>query len=202
MTVDIRSFLSSSTCFNAFNWIVGSKRCRSFYTDRYIRPKPGDRVLDLGCGTCEIAEHLPDVKYTGFDTEPRYIEAARAKLGSSTSLILGDPLRDQSIHSGSYDIVLMLGVLHHIDDQTAVQFLALAKRALRPGGRLITLDGVFTSGQSPIVRMILKLDRGQHVRSVEGYRCLSSGIFSSVQTFIHDDMLRIPYTHIVMVCSR
>ncbi len=46
----------------------------------------------------------------------------------------------------------------------------LARAALRPGGRLVTADGCYLDGQSRIARLLLKMDRGRHVRTEAGVR--------------------------------
>lgn len=41
-----------------------------------------------------------------------------------------------------FDIVLVVGVLHHLDDTEALQLCQLAQAGLKSGGTLITLDGI------------------------------------------------------------
>ena len=36
--------------------------------------------------------------------------------------------------TAQYDLVLAIGVLHHLDDEQAEEFLNLARSALKPGG--------------------------------------------------------------------
>ena len=38
------------------------------HAERYLRPKEGDAVLDIGCGTSEILKYISSVTYTGYDT--------------------------------------------------------------------------------------------------------------------------------------
>ncbi|HEV8095171.1 MAG TPA: class I SAM-dependent methyltransferase, partial [Burkholderiales bacterium] len=55
---------------------------RSAYTREYVRPVPGQRIVDIGCGPADIVSELPDgVEYVGIDMSPEYIEAARARFG-------------------------------------------------------------------------------------------------------------------------
>lgn len=78
----------------------------------------------------------------------------------------------------------------------------LAHKALRPGGRLITVDGVFMAGQSPCAKWIIASDRGQFVRTKDGYLDLIKQVFQDFDVFIRHDLIRIPYTHIIIECRK
>jgi SAM-dependent methyltransferase len=51
------------------------------YLSEYVRPVPGEKVLDIGCGPGEILEYLPAVDYVGFDINPKYVEAVQKRFG-------------------------------------------------------------------------------------------------------------------------
>ena len=53
-----------------------------------------------------------------------------------------------------YDLVLAWGVLHHLDDDQAGEFMSLARRGLKPTGRLVTLDPCYTDDQSRLARYL------------------------------------------------
>ena len=101
-----------------------------------------------------------------------------------------------------FDLVLATGVLHHLTDAEAVDLFRVAHAALKPGGRLVTLDGCFSPGQSFVARQMLKNDRGQYVRDEAGYLALARQVFVEVTPTVTTDLLRIPYTHLVMECRR
>ena len=71
-----------------------------------------------------------------------------------------------------------------------------------PGGRFVTLDGCFTNDQSWIARRMLKADRGEHVREEPAYISLAKQAFSDVHSVVHHNLLRVPYTHIILTCTR
>ena len=56
-----------------------SRGGRSKYVRDYVRPVAKDKILDIGCGPADILNYLPDVDYTGFDSNPKYIVAARKR---------------------------------------------------------------------------------------------------------------------------
>jgi SAM-dependent methyltransferase len=167
-----------------------------------LDPRDGDHLLDIGCGPASLLQYLPEtVSYTGFDPNPRYIERATARYpqrgrflvaGASDPLDLGDV----------FDLVLAKGVLHHLSDEEGSSLADCALRHLRPGGRLITSDPVLHAGQNPVSRALVKLDRGQHVRTPEGYRRLLESRFSSVEERLFTQRLPMPYSRIILTATK
>ncbi|PYX98121.1 MAG: hypothetical protein DMG71_01295 [Acidobacteria bacterium] len=101
-----------------------------------------------------------------------------------------------------FDTVLALGIVHHLDDRESVQLFRIAHEALRPGGKLVTLDGVWAGEQSRTERYLLAKDRGRFVRSESEYVKLASEVFSQIKSNIRPRLLRIPYTHIILECVK
>lgn len=187
--------LASPRWFAAFKYVVsGTER----YAREIVRAKPGDRVLDIGCGMADVLEHLGDVEYTGFDASERYIAKARAKYGTRGRFVRA-PLSEE-VDFGAFDIVLATGVIHHLPDDAARTLFRLAKRSVTPGGRLVTLDGCRVPHQPRVERLLLAMDRGRHVRTEAEYVALAKTAFADVRARRLTDLLRIPYTHVVMEC--
>ncbi len=188
--------------FRFFNSLIGG-RARPDYVDRFVRPKAGDRILDIGCGPGDVLACLPDVTYIGFDTDPRYVEAASERFGQRGKFFCADVTQvaaEATFETGSFDIVMANGVLHHLPDAAARDLLRVAARALKPGGRLVTHDGCYVDGQSRVARYLLSRDRGEHVRKEREYVDLARSAFASVNPTVAHDLLRIPYTILVMEC--
>ena len=175
---------------------------RTAYVREHVKAKPGDKVLDLGCGPGTILEQLPAVDYTGFDFNEGYIARARARYGRRgrfTALRIGETL---PIETGSFDVAMANAVLHHLDDAEAGQLLGTAHAALKPGGRFVSLDGCFLTGQHPVARFLLEWDRGRHVRTREGYERLIRRWFPRVEAHLRRDMIRVPYDLIIFECMK
>ena len=83
------SVLGIPAAYRLFFLIVGGD-VRKIYTTEYVKAKPGEKVLDIGCGPGDILEYLPDVKYTGFDLSPEYIEAAKKRFGNRGRFFCND----------------------------------------------------------------------------------------------------------------
>ncbi len=107
--------------------------------------KPGQHLLDVGCGTgflsLRLAEAVTPGGLHGVDIEPSQVDLARALAAdrgcSNAAFQVADAL-DLPFADGSFDVVHMGGLLLHISD--TVQALAEAKRVLKPGGTVMCRD--------------------------------------------------------------
>lgn len=198
----IRPILDRPFFYELFHQIVGAHDRSKLLISEYIRPQPGDRILDVGCGPGNMLPYLPEARYLGVDANESYIEVARKRYGHRGEFIC-DRVSHQSVKDlGEFDIVLALALLHHLADDEARDLFRMGYTALRPGGRLITMDGCYTADQSAAARYLLSRDRGRFVRTQSEYLKLARERFDDVRSVLRDDALRIPYTTLFMVCVR
>jgi SAM-dependent methyltransferase len=198
----LKKLLANASVYSLFAKIVGANRSRRLMVQRHIRPRPGDRILDIGCGPADILDVLPPVEYHGFDLSADYIASARKRFGPRGHFYVEAVNAELVKKYAGFDLVLANGVLHHLTDAEALDLFQVAKAGLKPGGKLVTLDGCFVEGQSPVARKLLKEDRGRYVRNQAGYVALARQVFSEVTSHVTTDLLRIPYTHIILECRR
>jgi SAM-dependent methyltransferase len=186
-------------CFQGLTW----SRSGEDFLINYGQPLRGEKVLDIGCGPGDQLARLPEIDYTGFDLNPEYIEAATRRHGLRGRFFCGD-VGSVGIDSekGSYDLVMAYGVLHHVDDERAQRLFALAHEMLKPGGRLVTADGCYTPDQSKVARWLISRDRGQFVRDRQHYLRLAATSFTTITATVRHDLLRIPWTHILLRCEK
>jgi SAM-dependent methyltransferase len=196
---DLRSALAIAPVYRRFQQLVCGNHYARFVHE-YLRPAAGQRILDIGCGPAAILSHLPDVEYTGVDLSPTYIESARRRYGDRGQFHCRHVYEASLGDLGTFDLVIAHGILHHLDDADALHLFKLAGSALRREGRLVTLDGCFVEGQSPAARRLLAMDRGRFVRDKRGYLQLAQKYFAHVSVDIRHDLIRIPYTHIILQC--
>lgn len=180
---------------------MGADKLRKHIVEQYVRPYSVANILDIGCGPADILAYLPKVDYFGFDISEQYIKEAKRKYGAQGKFFSRHLSINDLDDLPGFDLVLLVGVLHHLDDVSAINILNIAHAALKPRGRLITMDGCLVDGQNPIARKLILLDRGQNIRNEAGYRQLVSGIFRNVDTSI-EHRSWIPYTHCFMECTR
>ncbi|HEY9370690.1 class I SAM-dependent methyltransferase, partial [Streptomyces sp.] len=101
--------------------------------------RPGDSVLDAGCGTGRALPPLrdavgPDGTVIGADLTPAMLTAAvDAGRGDSARLVLADVTR-LPVRTGTLDAVFGAGLISHLPDPEAN--LRELARTVRPGGQL------------------------------------------------------------------
>lgn len=129
---------------------IWMKVCQAALWDRTIiaelgRPVDGAlRILDVGCATGRLLERLAEAGAThlcGADLAPRILGVASEKLsriGAAVDLRVADAEDRLPWDDGLFDIVTLVGVLHHFFRPGDA--LAEIRRVLNPGGRLLVID--------------------------------------------------------------
>ncbi|HEY0395199.1 MAG TPA: bifunctional demethylmenaquinone methyltransferase/2-methoxy-6-polyprenyl-1,4-benzoquinol methylase UbiE [Candidatus Elarobacter sp.] len=116
----------------------------------------GGRVVDLCCGTGDLAFHLvktdPSLEVVGVDFTPPMLDAARARAaredkGARARFVEGDVAR-LPFADASFDGATMGFSLRNVVDVVAT--LKEARRVLKPGARFVNLD--VTKPANPLVR--------------------------------------------------
>src|ERR1700684_3039173 len=101
-----------------------------------LAPKPGERILDLGCGDGVLTKKLAELgcEVVAVDSSVPQVEAAR-KLGLNASAISGEDLP----YNEEFDFVFSNAVLHWIKRPDVM--LAGVSLFLKPGGRFVAECG-------------------------------------------------------------
>ena len=98
------------------------------------------------------------------------------------------------VPSEGFDLILSMGVFHHLPNQLLSDYLVKAYSVLASHGRLISFDGCTYPGQPMPRRKVVLSDRGEYIRPAddliqliqnEGFECCSS---------IEEDVLLIPHS--------
>jgi ubiquinone/menaquinone biosynthesis C-methylase UbiE len=110
---------------------------------KHLREVPPGRALDIGCGTGQFAARLANREWEVFALdlcEPmvRQARTNAAGVGKAVSVTVGDS-EHLPFATGSLDVVTCANSFHHYPHQAKV--VGEMRRVLRPGGRLLLLDG-------------------------------------------------------------
>ena len=107
---------------------------------------PGQRLLDLGCGTGTLVlmarRRHPGATVIGVDGDPTILGIARRKARRAGIPVQLDEGMAYALPyaDGSFDAVVSTLTFHHLTPDQQERALAEARRVLRPGGRLVIAD--------------------------------------------------------------
>jgi SAM-dependent methyltransferase len=118
--------------------LLGSK-IRNDMLRAFLRPQPGDAVVDLGCGSGRALLWNRDwhAQSVGIDISPFFAREARA----AVDLLLGD-LRRLPFADGTFTKAYSLDVLEHLSPEALAGMLREAARVIKPGGELFVYTHV------------------------------------------------------------
>ncbi len=201
-TGGIYGILSFPWTYDLFQKLIGSNQSRKTFVDEFIKPGNNDKILDIGCGTGVLLEYMPNVDYVGYDLNPQYILSAKETFGDRAEFHTGNIEDLKLSNEKKFDIVLAVGVMHHLDDETEKNLLKIAHSVLKKGSRLITIDPVFVENQHYFARFLINNDRGLNVRFEHEALKLYQPFFPNVKSVIRHDLLRVPYSHLIMEATR
>jgi SAM-dependent methyltransferase len=194
----VRDLLANVPAYIAFQRGIGADRLRYRCLEESA-VKPGDTVLDIGCGPAYYLDRLPQpVTYFGFDTDRPSIDWARSKYGDRGTFHCGAFDAEQAARLPPVDVVLLLGLLHHLSDEDSGAVLDLIARTLAPGGRVVSVDTCFEPVQGRVSRWVSESDRGEYVRPASEFAALAQAGFEHVEVTRLSHVLRMPAAFCMM----
>ncbi len=120
----------------------------SFYVRETLREtlgrlaiEPGERLLDVGCGTGALLQALSlsasGAKLSGVDASPAMLAVARRRV-SAAVLLAQSPAERLPFGDAGFDVVVTTNAFHYF--RRPLGALEEMARVLRPGGRLVLTD--------------------------------------------------------------
>lgn len=136
--------------------------------------QPGQRVLDVGCGTGYFAGLLasavgPSGMVIGIDPSRAMIDHARKRRGGPNCQFQVGSAEKLALPDGSFDLVVSSLAMHHIPEDVRATAVREIYRVLRPGGRLLVAE--MQMPRRPLQRLLARLSgigrMAQHVPPLE-----------------------------------
>jgi ubiquinone/menaquinone biosynthesis C-methylase UbiE len=145
-----------------------ARRLRATTVDQALI-KPGDNVLDVGCGTGEVTllakTRAKHGRVYGVDPSPEMITVARkkaARKGLEIDFRVG-VIEALAFPDSSLDVVTSSLMMHHLPENLKVRGIAEIHRVLKPGGRLLVADLMRPTG-SLLNHLFIAFTRHQGLR--------------------------------------
>jgi ubiquinone/menaquinone biosynthesis C-methylase UbiE len=175
--------------YDASSWLMtcgqGAKQNKAIVEAAGVQP--GDKVLDVGCGTG--AQTLPATLVAGsgnvsaIDASPDMIEIARSKAKKQGLTIdfLVAPIEHLPFDSGRFDLVLSGYMLHHLPAEVMMKGFHEVRRVLKPGGRFVIVD--FSADGSLMGWLVTLVGHGHTRQKTARLRAMLSDVgFERVET--------------------
>jgi ubiquinone/menaquinone biosynthesis C-methylase UbiE len=135
--------------YDLFVWLASLGRERA-YREKALdlaRLKPGEAVLDIGCGTGTLAIAAkrrvgPAGKVCGLDASPEMLARAERKASKANAdvVLKHAVVEAMPFPDGQFDAVLSTVMLHHLGRKARQQCAHEVRRVLKPGGRVLAVD--------------------------------------------------------------
>jgi trans-aconitate methyltransferase len=141
-----------------------------------LDPRPGERILDLGCGTAELTRAIAasGARAVGIDASAAMIEAGRRSFPDLDLRVMD---AREARFDAPFDAVFSNAALHWIRPPEAAA--AAIFGALRPGGRLVAEFG----GEGNVRRVLAAAEAAGRAEGVDLAELLHANYFPGVEAY-------------------
>jgi SAM-dependent methyltransferase len=163
--LDARTFLRAAVFH--YGRLAGNGYAAQRAVARALDARPGERVLDVGCGTGGFCVAVPG-QYVGIDLDADYVAFARWRWGNASRRFEVARLDALDAEKG-FDGAMLVNALHHMSDVDARAVLASLVHLVRR--RLVVVDAD-PEPSNAFQALLLRYDRGDYIRPRRAQRAL------------------------------
>ena len=154
-------------------------------------------IIDIGCGESDVHNYFKinnKQKYFGYELDDYLVNKLKKKYTKKNFYFSKKNIEQINFKrfNPKNTIILLIGIFHHIDDQTIKVFLSKTKKF-----KTVSIDAVILPDQNFITRLLFFFDKGNFIRSFRGYKKIIKGFEYKV---LRNRYLRFPYDH--LMCFR
>jgi 2-polyprenyl-3-methyl-5-hydroxy-6-metoxy-1,4-benzoquinol methylase len=199
-TTGIYKILSFFLFYRLTQRIMSGVSFRSNFVKNFIKNK-NNYILDIGCGTADILESIPNNYYYGFDISQNYINYAKNKFYKNNYHFFNEKFNQNSIKKlPKFDFVILFGILHHLSNIEIDSLCFNVKKVLKKNGVILIVDPVLIKKQNFISKLLIKLDRGKNIKNFKEYNVTLKKYFKNI-TYKITHQKFIPYTWYSAACK-
>lgn len=119
--------------------IEQAQRQKADYIMALLDPKPGERIIELGCGWGAMLKHIATAigdgsNLSGLTLSRDQVDYIRSRLGFSVELA---DLVTHDYGTATYDKIYAIGALEHVRPDSILPLFQRLHAALKPGGRMV-----------------------------------------------------------------
>lgn len=149
---------------------------------KQINPLPGDRILDVGCGTgsllAVLAEQCPEADFIGLDPDIGALERASKKLNSPNVRLIPGFLSKEAVPKGWQPTKITSSLMfHQVALEKKSEIAKIMRSLLIPDGELHIAD--YAMQKSPLMRAAFRMTV-QQLDGVEDTKHNAEGILEKI----------------------
>lgn len=157
------------------------RRIVSSSIDRHFEDVKTIKVLDLGCGNGTLSSFFHKKGYVGFDIDMMAIKIA--KISKRGYRFITADATDFSLDT-KFDLILVSGVLHHLNDRDFALTLKRMKTHLKKNGKALLIEATWPIHKWNFLgKLLRRLDQGKYVRSLARYTNLIKPHFKILEKY-------------------
>lgn len=170
----LEKFFNNPAVYNVIQHILAWTGGKTIFKKlrEYIDPKPGDKILDVGCGTGKYTKIFQNSDYIGIDINENYLDYARRRYSFGKFMNMDATKLD--FPDNNFKFVFSVSTFHHLSDAQIEQAAEEMKRVCSDNGAVYIVDNVFPRKINFIGYLLFKLDRGSYQRNYEAMEKLLS----------------------------
>jgi ubiquinone/menaquinone biosynthesis C-methylase UbiE len=200
-TTGIYKILSFFLFYKLTQRIMSGVTFRNNFAKNFIKNK-NNNILDIGCGTADILESIPNNYYYGFDISKNYINYAKKKFLNNNYHFFTKKFNQRAIKKlPKFDFVILFGILHHLSNIEINDLFFNVKKVLKKSGVILIVDPVLIKKQNFISKLLIKLDRGKNIKNFKEYNETLKKHFKKI-TYKITHQKFIPYTWYSAYCKK
>jgi cyclopropane fatty-acyl-phospholipid synthase-like methyltransferase len=150
-------------------FLIGADKGKQELHFETLKPRPGSKILDVGCATGNASAIFKDFDYTGIDIDAGAIEFAKHRFRECPNMKFLCMDLKRLDEAACYDSIVFGSAGHHIPNGELVELFKKFRRLLKPGGIIGVFDQVKTGQEGVYLRFVMAIDQGKFHKTVPEY---------------------------------